>query len=440
MFSNSNEFLSIPVRFSRAVVRQTTGASKRNRSNVTNDAREIANRFDRRRATAKPSRTAARGAAPGERHSMAIDNDVDFASRARACVTQVEWYFSDTNVVTDAWLRAHIARDVHGWVSLAVLSEDCPKLAKLVRRAIAVEEFASKTEESISANDDEGSLMKTSREGEGGRMSGERDAGAWRRVLPEALRRASSAIVEVSEDGERVRRIAPMPEIDVEDVQRRTVAVENFKSTNADWRVDDVKAAFASAGEVVNVRIRYPGQGKVEVEKPLGLDLVATSSAKTHALVEFASEPEARLAVEMLDNSNDWRNGMRVKLLVKPGAAKKKKNTQHKAKEAAVGDGAAENSMNSENSVDAEKIDSAVTPKRERREKKDYSKWASAGAFKENRAAVAVIVDDVDKLKVEDGLERKLVVEKVRQPTMPAQDGSPGFTRSRTARAELSEV
>jgi La-related protein 7 len=316
-----------------------------------------------------------------------------------ACVKQLEWYFSDNNVVTDAWLRERIAADVDGWVPLRVMCCDCPKLAKLVRATAKSKDVET----------------------------------AWPAVVPLAFRTVPSVVVEMNEDGTAVRRIEPLPDIDLEATQARTTVVENFKTTNADWRVEDIKDMFSAAGEVVNVRVRHPGQKPLELEKPLGLDLVVTQSSRTHALVEFASEGDAAKAVQMLDNSNDWRNGMRVKLLVKPGAKKKKiKNKPTKTEASPREDG--------EEGDENDNSDDPKPPKKERRQKKDYSKWASAGAFKENQTSMTIIADDPDRLPgtIEDDLARKLVVKK--QPTMPAEDGSPGFTRVRTARTVDSEL
>ena len=338
-----------------------------------------------------------------EAASTDVPNAVTMSEAARAaCVKQLEWYFSDANVVTDAWLRGRIAADVDGWVPLRVMCCDCPKLAKLVRAAAKSKDVET----------------------------------AWPKVVPYALRTVPSVVVEMNEDETAVRRIDPLPDIDLEATQARTTVVENFKSSNADWRVEDIKNVFSAAGEVVNVRVRHPGQKQLEVEKPLGLDLVVTQSSRTHALVEFATEGDAANAVAMLDNSNDWRNGMRVKLLVKPGAKKKKTKVKTKTETSPREDG--------EEGDENENSDETKPPKKERRGKKDYSKWASVGAFKENQTSMTIIADDPDRPSgtIEDDLASKLVVNKAhkKQPTMPAEDGSPGFTRVRTARTVQSEL
>ena len=121
---------------------------------------------------------------------------------------------------------------------------------------------------------------------------------------------------------------------------------------------------------------------------------------------------------------------MRVKLLVKPGAKKKKiKNKPTKTEASPREDGEEGENDNS---------DDPKPPKKERRQKKDYSKWASAGAFKENQTSMTIIADDPDHGTIANDLARKLVVKK--QPTMPAEDGSPGFTRVRTSRTVDSEL
>ena len=75
------------------------------------------------------------------------------------------------------------------------------------------------------------------------------------------------------------------------------------------------------------VRVRHPGMTQpagVAAAKSSGLDLIQTPNAHVHALVEFKTAEEALRAVTTLNNDRDWRNGLRVRSLVRPGAKKKK--------------------------------------------------------------------------------------------------------------------
>jgi La-related protein 7 len=141
-----------------------------------------------------------------------------------------------------------------------------------------------------------------------------------------------------------------------------------------------------------------------------GLDLVRVASSSTHALVEYASRELAELAVRTKNDDKDWRHGLRVRLLVKnvKAAAKKKKQQaraleqtlreegergeeeeeEGTAKKTDGGDGGAEPGAEAaENDDETSHLGKSTAKKKGKykKGKRDYSQWASAAAFKENK-------------------------------------------------------
>jgi La-related protein 7 len=144
-----------------------------------------------------------------------------------------------------------------------------------------------------------------------------------------------------------------------------------------------------------------------------GLDLVRVASSSTHALVEYASRELAELAVRTKNDDKDWRHGLRVRLLVKNvKAAAKKKKQQARALEQTLreegergeeeeeegtakktdggdgGDGGAEPGAEAaENDDETSHLGKSTAKKKGKykKGKRDYSQWASAAAFKENK-------------------------------------------------------
>ena len=310
-----------------------------------------------------------------------------------AVVAQIEFYFSDANVVTDAWLRPRIERSEGGWINLG---EVCafPKLKQKLKRR------------------------------------------AWSAVVPDAVRRLGSDVVEVSEDGMNIRRLHAIPEFDLDEIRSRSCVVENH---SGEWTVVSLRGVFAE-WSVVNVRIRHPGQGKLEVEKRVasGVDLVASNSNKTHAIVEFESVDAATEAMEKLDNPSDWRNGLRVRVLLKSGQKKKKKAVNKPLKTPEPEQSTTDEGDEGEGSESKTAEPAHKTKSKGKKKKPDYSKWASVAAFNENKTVISTIggeeTDEHHQTEKEQALgkdlQQKLAVATSRSPTMP--DGSPGFTRART--------
>ena len=199
-------------------------------------------------------------------------------------VKQVEFYFSDANLPTDAFLIKKVKADPTGFVPIGVVCS-FNRMKTLLKKHPPIETVA-------------------------------------------AILREHSECLVVSDDGIRVRRTEPLPDIDLEDVQARTVVAENFKDQPT---IESVMAQFSVAGDVAMVRVRHPGmQTQAGATKPSGLDLIATPSNAVHALIEFKTREDATKAAETLNDDKDWRNGLRVRLLVRNVHKKQKQQKQQR--------------------------------------------------------------------------------------------------------------
>lgn len=325
--------------------------------------------------------------------------------------TQVEFYFSDANLPTDAFLLKKVKADKQkqGWVPIQVVC-GFNRMKQLLKKHPPVATVAA--------------------------------------ILAE---RSKSLLVDESKT--KIRRAEPLPEYDLEDIQARTVVAENlgfeptvegvvkkftldvFAAAEFGTKKEELPETYGddgahddtnkpplitdSARESVSVapsmvRVRHPGMAtQAEVCKATtGLDLVRVASSSTHALVEYASRELAELAVRTKNDDKDWRNGLRVRLLVKnvKAAAKKKKQqaralekthreegergeeeeeegTAKKTDGGDGGDGGAEPGAEAaENDDETSHLGKASKKKgKYKKGKRDYSQWASAAAFKENK-------------------------------------------------------
>ena len=325
--------------------------------------------------------------------------------------TQVEFYFSDANLPTDAFLLKKVKADKQkqGWVPIQVVC-GFNRMKQLLKKHPPVPTVAA--------------------------------------IVAE---RSKSLLVDESKT--KIRRAEPLPEYDLEDIQARTVVAENlgfeptvegvvekftldvFAAAEFGTKKEELPETYGddgahddtnkpplitdSARESVSVapsmvRVRHPGMATpAEVCKATtGLDLVRVASSSTHALVEYASRELAELAVRTKNDDKDWRHGLRVRLLVKnvKAAAKKKKQqaralekthseegergeeeeeeegTAKKTDGGDGGDGGAEPGAEAENDDETSHLGKASKKKgKYKKGKRDYSQWASAAAFKENK-------------------------------------------------------
>ena len=316
--------------------------------------------------------------------------------------TQVEFYFSDANLPTDAFLLKKVKADPEGWVPIGVVC-GFNRMKQLLKKHPPVATVA-------------------------------------------AIVAERSRVLVVDETLGKIRRAEPLPDFDLEDIQARTVVAENL---GAEPTVEGVAKAFTldvenaenAAAENANdvqktnddvqktnenvpnaailkknatrsmvppsmVRVRHPGmQTPAGVcAATTGLDLVRVASGATHALIEYATRELAELAVRLKNDDKDWRHGLRVRLLVKnvKAAAKKKKQREERAQR---DEGEEEEEEEAEAEADTkEKTDKEKTSEtsaetgpetapvsaskkkgKHKKGKRDYSQWASAAAFKENK-------------------------------------------------------
>ena len=299
--------------------------------------------------------------------------------------TQVEFYFSDANLPTDAFLLKKVKADPEGWVPIGVVC-GFNRMKQLLKKHPPVATVA-------------------------------------------AIVAERSRVLVVDETLGKIRRAEPLPDFDLEDIQARTVVAENL---GAEPTVEGVAKAFTLDVEDTNddvretndvsnenvpidllrsisvppsmVRVRHPGMHTPAgvCAATTGLDLVRVASGATHALIEYKTRELAELAVRLKNDDKDWRHGLRVRLLVKnvKAAAKKKKQREERAQR----DEGEEAEADTEADTDTEKTDKEKTSEtsaetgpetapvsaskkkgKHKKGKRDYSQWASAAAFKENK-------------------------------------------------------
>nr|GMD09752.1 la-related protein 6A [Ipomoea batatas] len=87
--------------------------------------------------------------------------------------------------------------------------------------------------------------------------------------------------------------------------------VENLPE---DHSVENLRQLFGSAGRIKHISIREPHAERDPKKCTIAEKLL---SGKLHALVEFDTVESAEKAVATLNNEQDWRFGLRVKLLKK---------------------------------------------------------------------------------------------------------------------------
>ncbi|ESP00643.1 hypothetical protein LOTGIDRAFT_112382 [Lottia gigantea] len=201
-------------------------------------------------------------------------------------VTQVEFYFSDANVLKDAFLLKHIRRNKMGYVSIKLITSF--KKVKTLTKDY--------------------------------------------RVVAHSLKHSKK--LEVNEEGTKVRRIDPLPDYD-ETTPSRTVVAVNLPMENPS--IESVAELFSKCGDIVLIRILKPG-------KPVPPDIKKHAhkhpeiDTATCAIVEFEKHESAKKCADTMTDKNDWRNGLRVMVL-----AVKKKKDEEKEKGECHGDGSDDN-------------------------------------------------------------------------------------------------
>lgn len=184
-------------------------------------------------------------------------------------IKQVEWYFSDENLLKDSFLMKHISRNKQGYVSL--------KLVASLRKVKA--------------------LSKD-----------------WKAVLA-SLR--LSILLELNEEETKIRRKAPVPKVDFSHISKTLIITEHPEE---EPNLANLEQEFGRYGEVTQVRLIHPGRAIPLDVKP----------CKTHhpslgkelcILVEFVNEDVARAACRKVQLQQSWRDEMKVQLLGEKEAA-----------------------------------------------------------------------------------------------------------------------
>ncbi|CAG7861932.1 unnamed protein product [Brassica rapa] len=184
--------------------------------------------------------------------------------QAIMCVLlQVEYYFSDENLPTDKFLLNAMKKNKKGFVPISTIAT-FHKMKKLTRDHA---------------------------------------------LIVSALKESSFLVV--SSDEKKVKRLSPLPE--VRDPKIFTVLVENLPEDHSD---ENIRAIFGKAGSIKNVSICDPNAVE-ESEKGCKKDKFIRT--RLHVFVEYETVEAAEKAAATLNNEQDWRNGLRVKLLEQTG-------------------------------------------------------------------------------------------------------------------------
>lgn len=213
-------------------------------------------------------------AASGPTAAAAGDSEEPFeapdAELTQRIVDQVEYYFSDENIVKDAFLLKHVRRNKEGYVSL-----------KLIASFKRVKHIA-------------------------------RD---WR-VVRVALER--SAKLEINEAGTKLRRKEPLPLYD-QTTPSRTVVALNVPPERA--TIEAVAEMFRACGEIALVRVLRPGNPIPADVRPF-YNKHPQMHDRVSALVEFVRTESAHNALNREPDS--LPAGLHVLELNAPPPAKKK--------------------------------------------------------------------------------------------------------------------
>lgn len=203
-------------------------------------------------------------------------------------IKQVEFYFSDANILKDAFLLKHVRRNKMGYVSIKLITS-FKKMKSLTKdyRAVAY-----------------------------------------------SLRH--SELLEVNEEGKKVRRKNPVPEYDETTPSRSIVAI-NLPMENP--TIENIAELFSKCGEVALIRILKPN-------KTIPQDVKKHSNKHPEigtsvcAVIEFEKHEHAQKAVDTMSDKDDWKKGLRVVLLAESKKkSDKDKNQSEKSGEVHEGSG-----------------------------------------------------------------------------------------------------
>ncbi|CAH2058090.1 unnamed protein product [Thlaspi arvense] len=183
-------------------------------------------------------------------------------------VNQVEYYFSDLNLATTDHLMRFISKDPEGYVPIHVVASF--KKIKTV----------------VSGNSQLVAVLQ------------------------------NSTKLVVSEDGKKVRRLNPITEAAIEELQSRIVIAENLPE---DHCYQNLMKIFSTVGSVKNIRTCQPqntGGGVPPAARSAKSD-GSLFTNKVHAFVEYELVELAEKAVAELNEAGNWRSGLKVRLMLK---------------------------------------------------------------------------------------------------------------------------
>ncbi|PWZ15852.1 La-related protein 6C [Zea mays] len=181
---------------------------------------------------------------------------------AQKIVKQVEYQFSDINLVANEFLLKIMNKDTEGYVPLSVIAS-WKKIKSL---------------------------------------------GATNQMLVKALR--TSTKLNVSDDGKKVRRRQAFTEKHKEELQSRMIIAENLPE---DSSRNSLEKIFGVVGSVKNIKICHPQEPNTA--RASKSDTLVSN--KMHALVEYETSQQAEKAVEKLNDERNWRKGLRVRTVLR---------------------------------------------------------------------------------------------------------------------------
>ncbi|XP_060173737.1 la-related protein 6B-like [Lycium barbarum] len=181
-------------------------------------------------------------------------------------VNQVEFYFSDINLATTDHLIRIMFKDPEGFVPMSVVAS------------------FKKIKALTSSHAQIAKILRTSNK------------------------------LVVSEDGRKVRRQYPLGEKDLEELQSRIVVAENLPDDHCHQNLMKI---FSTVGSVKMIRTCQPqsSNGGASSASRTGKSDSTLYSNKLHAFVEYESVELAEKAVMELNDEDNWRNGLKVRIL-----------------------------------------------------------------------------------------------------------------------------
>nr|CAB3455422.1 unnamed protein product [Digitaria exilis] len=207
---------------------------------------------------------AAAAAAAGSNSSAQAKGTGATADVTQKIVKQVEYQFSDINLVANEFLLKIMNKDTEGYVPLSVIAS-WKKIKSL---------------------------------------------GATNQMLVKALRTSTKLIV--SDDGKKVRRRQAFTEKHKEELQSRMIIAENLPE---DSSRNSLEKVFGVVGSVKNIKICHPQEPSTARASSKSSDTLVSN--KMHALVEYETSQQAEKAVEKLNDERNWRKGLRVRTVLR---------------------------------------------------------------------------------------------------------------------------